>query len=258
MSQIKSLKELGLSEGEIKVYSAVLESGISSLNKIQQKTGIERRNIYDILNKLIEKGFISYTSEKGKRTYQCTHPNKILGAIEEKENSLKELKMELPKITELFNATKIPIRAEVFRGNESLKTLLEEMLNYKKSYWMGGNSGVEKTNLKIWFSHWMNKRIEKKHWIYDLADYGTSLENLGLNEKKFARQYYKKQFLPKNLNSPLVIAIFGNKVAQILWSDQSFAFVIESKEIKDSFMKYFNYFWKKEKYNLKNLNSLPS
>src|SRR3990167_4418050 len=82
---LRNLKELGLSDGQIAVYSATLELGISTLNSIHEKTGIERRNIYDILNKLIERGFISYTLENGKRTYQCTHPNKILGAIEEKE-----------------------------------------------------------------------------------------------------------------------------------------------------------------------------
>ena len=80
---LENLKELGLSEGQISVYSAVLELGISTINKIQEKTGIERRNIYDILNKLIEKGLISYTLEKGKRTYQCTHPNKIREEIKQ-------------------------------------------------------------------------------------------------------------------------------------------------------------------------------
>ena len=46
----------------------------------------------------------------------------------------------------------------------------------------------------------------------------------------------------------MVIAVFGNKVAQILWSKQSFAFVIESDEIKDSFMRYFHYFWDNTKH----------
>ncbi len=242
---LEQLKDIGLSKGEISVYSAVLELGISNLNKIQQKTGIERRNIYDILNKLIEKGLISYTIEKGKRTYQCTHPNKIKEEIESKEDSLRKLKERIPQMMDLFKATKVDIRAEVFRGNESMKALLNEMLEYKESYWIGGNSGVETTNLKNWFKHWMRKRLEKKHWLYDLADYGTYLKDLEPGkEKTFEKQLYKKQWLPKNLNSPMVIAIFGNKVAQILWSDQSFAFVLESKEIKESFMKYFKYFWK--------------
>ena len=73
---LEYLQKIGLTAGEIKVYNAVLELGISSLGKIQEKTGIERRNIYDILNKLIEKGLISYTIEKGKKTFQAKLPKK--------------------------------------------------------------------------------------------------------------------------------------------------------------------------------------
>ena len=51
---LEILRKIGLSEGEIKVYNALLDLGTSSLNQIHEKTGIERRNIYDILNKLIE------------------------------------------------------------------------------------------------------------------------------------------------------------------------------------------------------------
>ena len=36
--QLELLKELGLSDGEIKVYSAILHIGISSVNKIHEKT----------------------------------------------------------------------------------------------------------------------------------------------------------------------------------------------------------------------------
>jgi len=242
---INNLKELGLSNGEIEVYSAVLDLGISTLNKIQEKTGIERRNIYDILNKLIERGLVSYTLERGKRTYQCTHPDKILEEIKKKENSLNELKNQMPDIKTLFNAKKPGIRAEVFRGNEAIKALMNESLNYKEQYWIGGNSGVESTNLKTWFYHWMNERAQKKIWMYDLFDHGTFLEGYEPEKiKENKKRYYKWCELPKDLSSPMVILIFGNKVVQILWSDQSFAFVLESEEIKDSFMKYFNYFWK--------------
>ncbi len=240
---LKNLKELNLTNGEIKVYEAVLEIGTSGLNKIQEKTGIERRNIYDILNKLIEKGLVSYTLEKGKRTYQLTSPNKLLEEIEKKEKSLDDLKKQIPNLAEIFNTKKPDIRAEVYRGNESMKALLNESLNYKEQFWIGGNSGVEDTNLKIWFSHWMNERAGGKVWLYDLADYGTFLEGFKTSKKI----YYERQELPKNLKSPMVILMFGNKVAQILWGKQSFAFVLESKEIKESFMKYFNYFWKKSK-----------
>ncbi|MCD4759845.1 helix-turn-helix domain-containing protein [archaeon] len=245
---LDNLKELDLSGGQIKVYQATLELGLSTLNKIQEKTGIERRNIYDILNKLIEKGLISYTIEKGIKTYQCTHPNKLLEEIKKKEKILKDLQKEIPKIKDIFNSVKPDTRAEVFRGDESIKALLTEVLEYNESYWIGGNSfehykAVSK-NLMIWFSHWMKKRVEKKHWMYDLVSHGTYLEGLEPNKKgKHKKNYYKYKQLPKGFYSPLVIIIFGNKVAQVVWSKQPFAFVLEEEKIKKSFMQYFNHFW---------------
>jgi len=81
-------------------------------------------------------------------------------------------------------------------------------------------------------------RNEAKYW-------GTFLEGLEPdNLKKHKKEFYKRCELPKDLQSPMVILIFGNKVAQILWQKQSFAFVLESEKIKQSFMKYFHYFWK--------------
>lgn len=248
---LEQLKELGLSDGQVRVYTAVLELGIATLKKIQEKTGIERRNIYDILNKLIEHGLISYTIEKGKHTYQCTHPNKILDEIENKEKVLSELKNQIPHVKDLFNLSKPEIRAEVYRGNEAIKSLLNEVVEHKESYWLGGNNFNQRKevseSLVLWFQKWMKKRAEKKHMMYDLIQYGTILEGLHLNDfEKQKKAYLKVQQLPKDLRMPMVAVVFGNKVAQILWRQQSFAFVLESAEIKESFMKYFQYFWKKD------------
>src|SRR3989344_5467150 len=148
---LTGLKELGWSEGEVRVYAAVLESGIGSLNKIQEKTGIERRNIYDILNKLIEKGFVSYTLEKGKKTYQCIHPGKIREEIRRRTTALRKLEEKIPEVEDLFAAHKPSIRAEVYRGNEGIKALLEEVLEYGESYWMGGGGAAVPPGCPRWW-----------------------------------------------------------------------------------------------------------
>jgi|TARA_Y100000310_G_C20672277_1_gene810937 predicted transcriptional regulator len=250
---IEFLRKIGLTEGEIKVYNALLEIGVSGLNKIHERTAIERRNIYDILNKLIEKGLVSYTIEKGKKTFQITHPKKILSYLEEKKKDLEETEKEVePHVNDLlqvFNQSKEETRAEVFRGNESIKTLAAEILEYKESFWMGGNSfekykAVPK-NLQVFFNHWMKKRAKQKHIMHDLVSYGTYLKGLEPNKINIHKKsFYKYCTLPKNMYMPMVIIIFGNKVAQIQWGEQSFTFVIESKKIKESYMKYFNHFWK--------------
>ncbi len=246
------LKKIDLSDGEIRVYNALVEIGFSTMNKIQEKTGIDRRNIYDILNKLIEKGLVSYTIEKGKKTFQMTHPDKIVDYLNEKKKEIEltktEIEPNLPALINAFNETKQQIRAEVYRGKESIKSLLEESLHYKKLFWIGGNSSVElkvDLDMKNWFKHWMEKRKKNKIMMYDLVDYGTFLEGLEPGKlSKHKKAHYKYCQLPKDLTSPMVIFIFGNKVAQILWNKQPFAFVLESEEIKESFMKYFYHFWK--------------
>lgn len=245
--EIKELADLGLSPGQVKVYTAVLELGTSGIQKIQEKTALERRAIYDILNKLIEKGLISYTIERGKKTFQCTHPRNLQEQVELKQKSLQLLHDKLPKITDLFNFAKPKIRAEVYRGNDALKALLNEALEYDASYWIGGNSGVETCTeeMRLWFKRWTKKRVEKKHVMHDLVDHGTWLEDFPPGKiENHKKHYYKYYQLPKDLKSPMVMVMFGNKVLQILWSKQSFAFVLESEELHESFMKYFNYFWK--------------
>ena len=249
------LRKVGLTNGEIKVYSVIIGNGLSSLNKIHEKTGIERRNIYDIINKLIEKGLVSYTVEKGKKVYQITHPKKIINYLEGKkrdiENSEKEIGLHIPDLVKLFNQSKTEVWAEVFRGDESIKALLTEILEHNESYWLGGNSfehyKAVSENLVTWFSHWMKERVKKKHTMYDLVSYGTWLKGLEPNKKGIHKKnYYEYNQLPNGLYVPMVIIIFGDKVAQVLWSKQPFAFILEGKKVKDSFMHYFNYFWNLE------------
>src|SRR3989338_3364412 len=102
---LEILKKIGLSDGEIKVYAAILDIGATSLNKIHEKVGIDRRNIYDILNKLIERGLVSYIEENGKRVFKIANPDKILSYIEEKRSTLDQVKEEIeiviPQIQQL-------------------------------------------------------------------------------------------------------------------------------------------------------------
>ena len=91
----------------------------------------------------------------------------------------------------------------------------------------------------------MKQRVQKKHIMYDIVSHGTYLEGLEPNKKKeHKKQYYIYKELPEGMYTPMVLILFGNKVAQVLWKDQPFAFVIESEEIAQSYKKYMEYFLK--------------
>lgn len=236
------LRKLGLSPGEIKIYSALLNLGSSPLNKIHERTGIERRNIYDILNKLIERGLVTYINENKKRVFQISHPSKLIGYLEEQKDAInqtkEEIQKELPQILGQFNSHKLDINAEVYRGYEGIKAVWEDMLNYPAVYWIGSGRYVPK-QLPGFFAGWNRRRIKLKVKWYNLCRYELRKE-----VKPFPFEYPK--FLPKEFSgNPGVIGIFGNKVANFLFEEEPFAFVISSKSIADNYRKYHKYLWQK-------------
>ena len=234
----ESLRKIGLSEGEIKVYSAILNNGSLPVNIIHEKVGIERRNIYDILNKLIEKGFVSYVYENKRRLFQISPPNKIIGYIEERENEFEQIKKEvtkdMPLLIEKFRIKRPDVSAEIFRGYDGIKTLWEDMLNYKEVYWIGSGRYVPK-KFPNFFENWNIRRIKKKVKWFNLMRYELRAETkqMPLEELKF---------LPKEFSgNPTVICIYGNKVVNFLFGDDVFAFIIESKDLADNYRMYHKY-----------------
>jgi len=237
---LEILKKIGLSDGEITVYSALLDLGKVPVNKIHQRTGIARRNIYDILNRLIERGLISYVIENKRRLFQISHPNKIIGYIEEKKHELdktkKDIEKEMPLIIEKFKFTKPEMNAEIYRGIEGVKSVWEDMLNYKEIYWIGSGRYIPK-KYPVWFANWNNRRIKLKIKMFNLFR-----AELKKEVKLFKFEHGK--FLPKEFSvNPAVTCIYGNKIVNFLFGEDFFAFVVESKEIAENYKSYHKYLW---------------
>ena len=53
----------------------------------------------------------------------------------------------------------------------------------------------------------------------------------------------KVRVLPKEFINPTAINIFGNKVAIIMWTRKPKAFLIEDKQLSNSFKNYFDLLW---------------
>jgi len=235
------LKKLGLSDGEIKVYTALLSFGASRLNKIHESTGIERRNIYDILNKLIEKGLVSYINENKTRLFNVSNPEKIIQYINEKETNIQVIKKEaeliLPEISQKINSRREEIYAEIFRGGEGMKAVFEDALNYPEIYWIGGGRYMPK-QYPTWTAYWTKKRIKKKVMVHYLARHELK------DEIKQPYQYEEMKFLPPEFSkSPTVIGIYGDKVVNYLFGGTVLATVTKSKELAESYKAYYKYLW---------------
>ena len=236
---LELFSELGMSNGERRVYAAVLGTGAATLNQVHEKTGIERRNIYDILNKLIEKGYVSYATEHGKRTYMASNPGKILEEIGKRRERLGRLEAQLPEIKSLYESYKPDISAEIYRGREGIKAILEDCLNYKSIRFIGGAWALPKL-LKYYWPRYNMRRLEAGLAWYNLIRYES--RNDPLPEKRLMHV----KVLPKEFSgNPVVVYIYGTKVANVSWAEEPFSFVIESREIAQNYLRFHKYLWDK-------------
>jgi sugar-specific transcriptional regulator TrmB len=235
------LRKIGLSPGEIKVYSALLEMGRAPINRIHEATGIERRNIYDIINKLIERGLVSYVAENKKRFFHVAHPKNILGYLDQKKQSLEtveeEVKKQIPTLIEKYNFSKPAVNAEMFRGFDGVKAVWEDMLNYKEVRWIGSGRYVP-IKFPNFFASWNRRRVQKKIKLINIFRYELRGELNHLLDMEYGR------YLPKEFSgNPTVWCVYGNKVVNFMLGDEFFAFVIESRELADDYRKYQKYLW---------------
>src|SRR3989338_8371900 len=91
----KILERVGLSKGEIEVYLVLLKLGSSLVSKVAQETGLHRTNIYDTLEKLREKGLVSYVIKENMKYYSSSNPDKLLDYVKEREAEIMSILPEL-------------------------------------------------------------------------------------------------------------------------------------------------------------------
>jgi len=227
-----AIEQAGLTKVESKVYLVILDLGPSLAGQISRKSGIHRRTIYDALDRLAEKGLISYIVKNNRRYYEAVNPDRLLDLIKEKES---EIQSALPNLQEIFAKTKIREETMFYKGKEGLKAAFEDQINEGKEILVLGASAEASEILQFYFK-WYDKRRREKHIKLKL------IANLGA-KGKIKAPLSEIRYLPEL--GPTATNIYGDKVAIILWSKENpLAVIIKNKEIADSYRKFFEHMWK--------------
>ncbi len=224
------LKEAGLTDNEEKVYLSLIELGPSLAGKISRKTGLHRRTVYDVCETLIQKGLISYMLENNRRVFSAVNPRRILDSIEQKKNSLIPL---IESLSSKFEMSKKKEQTNFYRGKNGLKMVFESQLEYPEILILGANR--EAYNKMPYYFKWFNERRKEKKVKIRLITSDKTISPKFLSETRY---------LPDKYADHMVINIYGNSVAMILWNKDPFAIVIEQEEFAKGYRKYFELLWK--------------
>jgi len=244
------LVKAGLTEGEIKVYLALLKLGLSTSGPIVNKSGIAKSMVYPVLEKLIHKGLVSYIIKEKTKYFQASNPEKIIEFIEEREKSLSETKDEvkknLPELEQLMELAK-KSEATIYLGNKGLRTAYEKVYSRLKrgecSYFLG----VPAYQPEEQHIYWKKDHLRRtKAGLKMKALFNKDTDSKVLKN----RNSYKDmdiRYMPIDIKTPALFLTYKDTTIIMLQSPTVIVVEIVNQDITDSFQAYFNEFWKRSK-----------
>ena len=244
MENIQYLIDLGLSEKEAKIYLTLLERESATSGELIKTLNYYSKTVYEALNKLIEKGLVGYVIKSNKKYFTASDPDKFLDILKEEEFKIKDKKEHFAKIIDLLRKKRrlshSQQEANIYFGSKGIKSIFEDSLKENKEIIVIGAGGKFKEVLDSYSKLWHKLRIKKKIklrllWSEKLRNKKDEIKDFKLIELKF---------LPDEFDNPAPVMIFKNKVAITVWSEQPIATLIRSKEVSQSFKKYFELLWK--------------
>ncbi len=243
MEIIPILKQLGLSEKEIKVYLALLQKGPSSVRSLAAVSEINRGTTYDILKSLKELGLVSYYHQATKQYFVAEDPSALNRALEQKLDKLNEVKKNLndviPELKSLFEQAGDKPVVKYYEGSRGVKTVLTDVLEIsnqsaEKLYYVFSSAAIRDYVYQAWPA-FTKERIKRqiKVKVIALGHEGTPAD---LSEKKS---------LPGKESSPTYILIYPGKVAMISVNSakQPLGLIIEDKALYQTQLQLFNFIW---------------
>ncbi len=231
----KQLKEIGLSDSEAKTYLTLLKLGEATVAEISQSSGLHRTNIYDSLEKLKEKGLVSYLIKENKQFFRAADPENILTYLKEKESSISKLIPELKKVQSQIDEKVI---VEVFKGKQGLKSALKDILLKKEEVVGYSIAGQLRKYLPEFAKYYF--REQTKYKINHRFIYTEGVVNP-------PSKFYKIKYLSREFGSTTVNLCYDNIMLNLIFDPEMVAIRVKSKQLSDNFKKHFELLWKTAK-----------
>jgi HTH-type transcriptional regulator, sugar sensing transcriptional regulator len=238
------LKEIGLTDSEIKVYLALLQLGSSSIGRIVKKSGVASSKIYGLLDKLIIKGLASSVVKSGVKYFESAPPNRITDYMREKEKKFKRqlIKIEelVPELEHLRKAAGIGSETQVFKGINGAATSFDDIIQQLKrgdEYYVLGISKFT-PHFERFVIKFHKKRakigIKCKIIVNEIAkEIGEKLETIPQTKVKY---------LQKELFTPVVFIVYKDTTLISIGLDEVFI-QVKSKNLTNGMKAYAKYMY---------------
>jgi len=241
----KKLEDIGLTNAEAQVYLGLLKLGESKVGQIINVVKVSSSNVHDALEKLVKKGLVSFIVKNSVKEYFPAPPENLKLLIQKEKDTIKDKETELNALLVNLGAiqklSEPSQNAEVYMGLNGIRS------GFKKLF-----QAVHKNQEYLFFYKYDELTVKIVHDFFakmDIEDYYNRLPTRGLFSKE-----YKKFFKERNKNKikarftehpiPSSVNIYGDEVFIIAWREDPIGFLIQSKEVAQTFEELFEDTWK--------------
>jgi len=227
MDIAKELEKQGLDPKKTKVYLAILELGRATTIEISQRTKIKRTTVYDIILDLMRLGYVAEARRGKRRLFMAEEPAVLFNKSEQRLSEFKEI---IPLLSVIHSKAIPKPTIKFYDGVLGVRTIMEELLNVEKKeqlYWSSISDLVDFFGNR-YMESWVKRRIRRGILSRVLLTKKTRVPDLYMQSNDKVLREIK--MLPKSYIFSGVVCIFDNKVGYISSREESFGFVIESKE----------------------------
>jgi sugar-specific transcriptional regulator TrmB len=229
------LENIGLTPSEIKIYLALLELGPSSAGKVLEKAGIQNSVFHFCVNKLIDKGLVSYVIKGKSKVYSAADPENFLLYLKDKENEVKTL---LPELKARQAIIKDKSEVEMFVG-------IKGVINALNTFIKDAKKGDEFLFFPLDVEN-KNEEVQEFYERYDLKRKSKGLITKGIAPIKHKYLFEKRTYLKMKYSDkplPSNSAICNDGMILISWDETPHAVIIKAKNLVNNQKEFFYNFW---------------
>ena len=235
MPDTKVLEEIGLTEGEIKIYLALLKIGASKSGLIMKEASMTNSSTYRCLESLMDKGLVNYIIKNNVKYFQAADPKSLLKLLDEKKAKISEMLPSLIKKEEEGQ------EARIYEGFKAITTAYEECLEELKPgdeslFFSIGEEDLSDKNIQTFFMNLSLKRKARKIGMRGIAPLET--------REIFKKYPVRIDMRYTDIKLPTGVSIYKNSIIIISWKDKPTAIIIKSRNITESYRNFFEDAWK--------------
>ena len=244
------LQQSGLTEGESRVYLALLELGPSTSGPIVEKSGVSRSIIYQLPNKLSQKGLVSHIVKERTKYFQAAEPSRIQEYLDGEEKKFQENKQKmddlLPKLYALQSSAK-ESEAKVYMGFRGMITAHEhayrKLSRGEEYYYMGIPAHQE----EHFHAYWLRDHARRAKLGITTRLLFHPDTDLAVLQSRNKHTLCDARYMPSSIDTPAWFMGYKDVAVIGLQSKVPITIEITNQEIADSFKAYFEEYWKRSR-----------